>query len=112
VTEDRNCPVTGAFISRTWSWRSPSTVTEDRNHRSSRGLTFHDAWRLPSTVTEDRNTSTAGDDDIGDVYWRSPSTVTEDRNTMSRNAPAIDLDAFRVDQDAALDHDTGSIYER
>ena len=31
---------------------------------------------------------------------------------MSRNAPAADLDAFRVDQDAALDDETGSAYER
>jgi prevent-host-death family protein len=31
---------------------------------------------------------------------------------MSRNAPAVDLDAFRADQDAALDHDTGSAYDR
>jgi antitoxin (DNA-binding transcriptional repressor) of toxin-antitoxin stability system len=26
---------------------------------------------------------------------------------MSRNVPAIDLGAFRADQDAALDHDAG-----
>jgi prevent-host-death family protein len=32
--------------------------------------------------------------------------------TMSRNAPAVDLEAFRADQDAALDHQTGSAYER
>jgi prevent-host-death family protein len=31
---------------------------------------------------------------------------------MSRNAPAVDLEAFRADQDAALDHQTGSAYER
>jgi antitoxin (DNA-binding transcriptional repressor) of toxin-antitoxin stability system len=31
---------------------------------------------------------------------------------MSRNAPAIDLDAFRADQDAALDHEESSPYER
>jgi prevent-host-death family protein len=31
---------------------------------------------------------------------------------MSRNAPAIDLDAFRADQDAALDHEGSSPYER
>jgi prevent-host-death family protein len=31
---------------------------------------------------------------------------------MSRNAPAVDLNAFRADQDAALDHQTGSPYER
>jgi prevent-host-death family protein len=31
---------------------------------------------------------------------------------MSRNAPAVDLDSFRADQDAALDQDTGSAYER
>jgi prevent-host-death family protein len=31
---------------------------------------------------------------------------------MSRNAPAIDLEAFRADQDAALDHEADSPYER
>ena len=31
---------------------------------------------------------------------------------MSRNAPAADLEAFRADQDAALDHGAGSRYER
>ena len=31
---------------------------------------------------------------------------------MSRNAPAVDLEAFRADQDAALDHEAGSPYER
>lgn len=31
---------------------------------------------------------------------------------MSRNAPAVDLDAFRADQDAALDHEASSPYER
>jgi hypothetical protein len=31
---------------------------------------------------------------------------------MSRNALAIDLDAFRADQDAALDQEAGSAYER
>jgi len=31
---------------------------------------------------------------------------------MSRNAPAIDLDAFRADQDVAFDHEAGSAYER
>lgn len=31
---------------------------------------------------------------------------------MSRNAPAVDLEAFRADQDAALDHEIGSAYER
>ena len=31
---------------------------------------------------------------------------------MSRNAPAADLEAFRADQDAALDHQAGSRYER
>jgi prevent-host-death family protein len=31
---------------------------------------------------------------------------------MSRNAPAVDLDAFRADQDAAFDHETDSAYER
>ena len=31
---------------------------------------------------------------------------------MSGNAPAVDLDAFRADQDAALDHEADSAYER
>ncbi len=31
---------------------------------------------------------------------------------MSRNAPAVDLDAFRADQEAALDQEAGSQYER
>jgi antitoxin (DNA-binding transcriptional repressor) of toxin-antitoxin stability system len=31
---------------------------------------------------------------------------------MSRNAPAVDLDAFRADQDAAVDQEPGSAYER
>jgi len=32
--------------------------------------------------------------------------------SMSRHAPAADLEAFRADQDAALDHEAGSRYER
>jgi antitoxin (DNA-binding transcriptional repressor) of toxin-antitoxin stability system len=31
---------------------------------------------------------------------------------MSRNAPAVDLDAFRADQDVALDHEAASPYDR
>lgn len=31
---------------------------------------------------------------------------------MSRNAPAVDLDAFRADQDAALDQEPGSVSEQ
>jgi antitoxin (DNA-binding transcriptional repressor) of toxin-antitoxin stability system len=31
---------------------------------------------------------------------------------MSRNAPAIDPEAFRADQNAALDHEAVSPYER
>jgi prevent-host-death family protein len=31
---------------------------------------------------------------------------------MSRNAPAVNLDAFRADQDAALDHEAHGPYER
>ena len=31
---------------------------------------------------------------------------------MSRNAPGIDLEAFRADQDAATDHEASSPYER
>jgi len=31
---------------------------------------------------------------------------------MSGNAPAVDLEAFRADQDAALDQEAGGRYER
>ena len=31
---------------------------------------------------------------------------------MSRNAPALALDAFRADQDATADHEAASVYER
>jgi prevent-host-death family protein len=31
---------------------------------------------------------------------------------MSRNAPAVGLEAFRADQDAALDHEAGRAYDR
>lgn len=31
---------------------------------------------------------------------------------MSRNAPDVDLDAFRADQEAALDQEQTSPYER
>jgi antitoxin (DNA-binding transcriptional repressor) of toxin-antitoxin stability system len=31
---------------------------------------------------------------------------------MSRNAPDVDLEAFRADQDTAADHQSGSAYER
>ena len=31
---------------------------------------------------------------------------------MSRNAPTVDPDAFRADQDAALDHEVGGPYDR
>lgn len=31
---------------------------------------------------------------------------------MSRGAPAIDIETFRADQDAALDHDAGDPYGR
>jgi hypothetical protein len=31
---------------------------------------------------------------------------------MSRNAPSVDLEVFRADQDAALDHQADSAYER
>jgi antitoxin (DNA-binding transcriptional repressor) of toxin-antitoxin stability system len=31
---------------------------------------------------------------------------------MSRNAPPLDLEAFRADQDAALDRESGTAYER
>jgi prevent-host-death family protein len=31
---------------------------------------------------------------------------------MSANAPAIDIDAFQADQDAAADHDVSNPYDR
>jgi prevent-host-death family protein len=31
---------------------------------------------------------------------------------MSRAAPGVDLDAFRADQEATIDTETGSVYER
>jgi prevent-host-death family protein len=31
---------------------------------------------------------------------------------MSRNAPGVDLETFRADQDAALDHEASTPYER
>ena len=31
---------------------------------------------------------------------------------MSRNAPGLDVEAFRADQDAAADHEDGGAYER
>jgi hypothetical protein len=31
---------------------------------------------------------------------------------MSRNAPAVDIDAFRADQEAAADHEVNSPYDR
>jgi prevent-host-death family protein len=33
-------------------------------------------------------------------------------SAMSRNAPDVDLQAFRTDQDAAADHQRSSAYER
>jgi antitoxin (DNA-binding transcriptional repressor) of toxin-antitoxin stability system len=33
-------------------------------------------------------------------------------SAMSRNAPDVDLEAFRADQDAVADHQTSSAYER
>jgi prevent-host-death family protein len=39
--------------------------------------------------------------------------VSRDEFTaMSRNAPAVDLDAFRADQDLAFDSEASSPYER
>jgi antitoxin (DNA-binding transcriptional repressor) of toxin-antitoxin stability system len=31
---------------------------------------------------------------------------------LSRNAPAVDLEAFRADQDAAFEHEASDPYER
>ncbi len=36
----------------------------------------------------------------------------QERATMTRNAPALDRDAFRADQDATADHEAASAYER
>lgn len=36
----------------------------------------------------------------------------EEFTAMSRNAPDVDLDAFRADQDLAADHEATSPYER
>jgi antitoxin (DNA-binding transcriptional repressor) of toxin-antitoxin stability system len=36
----------------------------------------------------------------------------EDFVAMSRNAPEIDLEAFRADQDALVDHEVSDPYER
>jgi prevent-host-death family protein len=36
----------------------------------------------------------------------------EEFAAMSRGAPAIDVDAFRADQDAAFDHAAGDPYDR
>ncbi|MFL6052257.1 MAG: type II toxin-antitoxin system Phd/YefM family antitoxin [Actinoallomurus sp.] len=36
----------------------------------------------------------------------------EEFAAMSRGAPAIDIDAFRADQDAALDHEVADPYGR
>lgn len=36
----------------------------------------------------------------------------QDFAAMSRNAPDIDLEAFRADQDAAFDHEASNPYER
>lgn len=33
-------------------------------------------------------------------------------SAMSRNAPDVDLEVFRADQDVAADHETSSAYER
>ena len=34
----------------------------------------------------------------------------QDFTAMSRNAPGVDLEAFRADQDAAADYEAGSAY--
>ena len=36
----------------------------------------------------------------------------EEFTALSRNAPEVDLEAFRADQDAAADHEDTSPYER
>lgn len=36
----------------------------------------------------------------------------EEFTTMSRNAPGVDLDTFRADQDFAAEHEAASPYER
>nr|WP_018640239.1 type II toxin-antitoxin system prevent-host-death family antitoxin [Parafrankia elaeagni] len=36
----------------------------------------------------------------------------EEFAAMSRNAPTIDLEAFRADQDATIDHEAGGAYDQ
>ncbi|GAA3618004.1 hypothetical protein GCM10022223_38400 [Kineosporia mesophila] len=51
---------------------------------------------------------------IGELIplWRRRRFVSrQEFAAMSRNSPAIDLDAFRADQDAAADHGAGGAYE-
>jgi antitoxin (DNA-binding transcriptional repressor) of toxin-antitoxin stability system len=43
---------------------------------------------------------------------RSRFVPREEFAAMSRNAPDVDLDAFRADQEAALDQEPTSPYER
>ena len=46
------------------------------------------------------------------LRWRRRLVPRQEFIAMSRNAPALDLEAFRADQDAALDHEAGSADER
>jgi len=46
------------------------------------------------------------------LRWRRRLVPRQEFIAMSRNAPAVNLKVFRADQDAALDHEAGSAYER
>jgi prevent-host-death family protein len=46
------------------------------------------------------------------LWHRRRFVPREEFVARSRNAPDADLEAFRLDQDAAADHDLGSAYER
>lgn len=43
---------------------------------------------------------------------RRKFVTRQEFTAMSRNAPDVDLEAFRADQDAALDHEASTPYER
>ncbi len=60
-------------------------------------------------------TVTRGGHRIGELtpLRRQRRFVTRDAfAAMSRNAPVIDPEAFRADQDAAAEHDAGNAYEQ
>jgi prevent-host-death family protein len=46
------------------------------------------------------------------IRWRRRFVSRQEFAAMSRNAPESNLEAFRADQDAAVDHEAGSAYDR